>query len=108
MDGGRAAREDRSAASEDRDAHPGEANPEMGLHQTDGGADDRTGRVPVLITVRYFVGDDPRTASGVYDVIWRTKGQFLGGRSLRIEGMKLRQRGGSPASLDAAWQKLKP
>jgi hypothetical protein len=78
------------------------------LKLTDGGADDRTGRVPVLITVRYFVGDDPRTASGVYDVIWRTKGQFLGGRSLRIEGMKLRQRGGSPASLDAAWQKLKP
>jgi len=78
------------------------------LKLTDGGSDDRTGRVPVLVTVRYFVGDAPQTASSVYDVIWRTKGHFLGGRSLRIEGMKLRQRGGSPAAVDAAWTKLKP
>lgn len=78
------------------------------LKLTDGGSDDKTGRVPVLVTVRYFVGDDARTTSAIYDVIWRTKGHFLGGRSLRIDGMKLRQRSGNQAALDAAWAKLKP
>ena len=78
------------------------------LKLTDGGADDKTGRVPVLVTVRYFVGDDARTASAIYDVVWRTEGRRFMGRSLKIEGMKLRQRGGSQAALDAAWGRLKP
>ena len=78
------------------------------LKLTDGGSDAKTGRLPVLITVRYFVGDAPRTARSIYDIIWRTEGHFLGGRSLRIEGIKLRQRGGSQAALDAAWSRLKP
>ncbi len=78
------------------------------LKLTDGGADDKTGRLPVLVTVRYFVGDDARSASAIYDVVWRTKGHMLRGRSLGVEGMKLRQRGGSQTTLDAAWAKLKP
>ena len=78
------------------------------LKLTDGGADDRTGRLPVLVTVRYFVGDDARTASGIYDVVWRTEGHMLRGRSLKIQSLKLRQRGGSQAALDAAWARLKP
>lgn len=78
------------------------------LKLSDGGADDKTGRLPVLVTVRYFVGDDARTTSAIYDVVWRTKGHLLSGRSLGIEGMKLRQRGGSQAALDAAWTRLKP
>jgi hypothetical protein len=78
------------------------------LKLTDGGADTRTGRLPVLVTVRYFVGDDPRTARAIYDVVWRTEGHWIGGRSLRIESMKLRQRGGSQVALDAAWSRLKP
>lgn len=78
------------------------------LKLTDGGADDKTGRLPALVTVRYFVGDDARTASAIYDVIWRTEGRFPFGRSLKIEGMKLRQRGGTQATLHAAWARLKP
>ncbi|TPG14402.1 hypothetical protein [Sphingomonas oligophenolica] len=78
------------------------------LKLTDSGADDKTGRLPVLVTVRYFVGDDARTTSAIYDVVWRTKGHLFGGRSLGIEGMKLRRRGGSQAALDAAWARLKP
>lgn len=78
------------------------------LKLTDGGPDTRTGRLPVLITVRYWDGDVDRTASGIYDVIWRTEGRMLRGRALRIEGLKLRQRGGSAKALDAAWARVKP
>ena len=78
------------------------------LKLTDGGADDRTGRLPVLVTVRYFVDDEARTANAVYDLVWRTEGHMLRGRTVKIEGMKLRQRGGSQAVIDAAWARLKP
>lgn len=78
------------------------------LKLTDGGPDTRTGRLPVLVTVRYWDGDIDRAASGIYDVIWRTEGRVLRGRTLRIEGLKLRQRGGSTKLLDAAWARAKP
>ena len=78
------------------------------LKLTDGGADDKTGRLPVLISVRYIDGDTPRTASGLYDVVWRTEGHMLRGRTLRLESLKLRQRGGTQAALDAAWVREKP
>lgn len=78
------------------------------LTLTDGGSDDRTGRLPVLVTTRYFVGDNPQTATAIYDIIWRTSGRWLRGRTLRIEGMKLRQRGGTQKTLDAAWARLTP
>ena len=78
------------------------------LELTDGGSDEKTGRLPVLVTVRYFAGDEARTASGIYDVVWRTQGHMLRGRSLAVEGLKLRQHGGSQAALDAAWARLKP
>jgi hypothetical protein len=78
------------------------------LKLTDGGADERTGRLPVLITVRYWDGDVARSTSGVYDIVWRTKGQLLRGRALLLEGLKLRQRGGSQAAVDAAWKRVRP
>lgn len=78
------------------------------LKVTDGGPDARTGRLPVLITVRYVDDDDSRSASGIYDVIWRTEGRILRGRTLTLTGMRLRQRGGSQAALDAAWTREKP
>ena len=78
------------------------------LKASDGGADDRTGRVPVLITVTFLDGDARRTASGTYDVIWRTQGRLLRGRTLRFEGLRLLERGGSAKRLDALWAREKP
>lgn len=78
------------------------------LKLTDGGPDERTGRLPVLITASYVDGDATRTASGLYDVIWRTRGRFAKGRALALTGLRLRQRNGGPAALDAAWAKEKP
>jgi hypothetical protein len=78
------------------------------LKATDGGADDRSGRVPALVTVTFLDGDVRRTASAIYDVVWRTQGRVLRGRTLRFEGMRLRERGGSRAKLDAIWAREKP
>ena len=78
------------------------------LKLTDGGSDDRAGRLPVLITVSYVDGDATRTTTGLYDVVWRTQGRVLRGRALRLEGLRLRQRSGTPAALAAAWAREKP
>lgn len=78
------------------------------LKLTDGGSDDRAGRLPVLIAVRYFDGDTTRSASGIYDIIWKTEGRMLRGRALRLEGLRVHQRGGTQAQLDAIWAREKP
>ena len=78
------------------------------LKLTDGGADDRTGRVPALITVSFLDGDVRRSATGLYDVVWRTKGRVLRGRALRFEGLRLRERNGSRQRLEAIWAREKP
>lgn len=78
------------------------------LKLTDGGADDRTGRLPALITVRWVDGDVTRQASGIYDVTWRTRGRWPRGRALALTGLRLRQRGGGQAAVDAAWAREKP
>lgn len=78
------------------------------LALTDGGADERSGRLPVLIGARYWDGDAARSASAIYDVVWRTEGRMLRGRTLRLEGLRLRERGGDQARLDAAWAREKP
>ena len=78
------------------------------LKATDGGADDRTGALPVLIRVRYADGDATGSASGIYDIVWRTDGRtFPFGRSLKLEALRLRERGGSAARLDALWHPAK-
>lgn len=70
------------------------------LRRTDDGADERQGVLPVLVTVRYWDGETARTATATYDVIWRTEGRVLRGRALLLEGMRLRDRTGTQASLD--------
>ena len=70
--------------------------------------DARGGRVPVLVTTRVLVGDAARTATMMYDLVWVTESRFLRGRSLKLVALRLRQRGGSQASVDAAWAKVKP
>ncbi|MBZ6381461.1 hypothetical protein [Sphingomonas sanguinis] len=77
------------------------ADPILAL--TDGQTDTKEGRLPVLITVRYWDGDTARTVTGLYDVIWSTHGRLLRGRTLRLEGLRLKDRNGTPAKLDAAW-----
>lgn len=78
------------------------------LDATDGGADDRVGTLPVLIAVRFSDGDRSRETSGIYDVVWRTHGRAGRGRALELTGLRLNQRGGDQAALDAAWAKVKP
>lgn len=78
------------------------------LKLTDGGADDRTGRLPALITVRWVDGDATRKASGIYDLTWRTHGRWPRGRALELTGLRLRQRGGGQAAVDAAWAREQP
>jgi hypothetical protein len=82
-----------------------EAEPIAGpiLTLTDGQADTKEGRLPVLITARYWDGDTARTVTGLYDVIWSTHGRLLRGRTLRLEGLRLKDRVGTKAKLDAAW-----
>ncbi|MFN3674597.1 MAG: hypothetical protein ACK4TC_01360 [Sphingomonas pseudosanguinis] len=82
------------------------AGPMLAL--TDGQADTREGRLPVLITTRYWDGDSARTVSGLYDLIWSTHGRLLRGRTLRLEGLRLRDRNGTVAKLDAAWAARRP
>jgi hypothetical protein len=78
------------------------------LKATDGGADDQTGKLPILLTVNYLDGDAQRTTTGVFDIVWETKGGgLLGGRSLKVVGMRLHERGGSLKRLDMLWS-VKP
>ena len=78
------------------------------LKLTDGGADERSGRLPVLVTVRYWDVDAARAATGIYDLIWRTDGRVLRGRTLKLEALRLRERGGGQARLDTIWVREKP
>lgn len=75
------------------------------LKLTDGGRDERVGRVPVLVTVRYLVDGLPRSHSAIYDVIWRTEGRTLRGRTLRLEALRLREPDGNQARVDALWKR---
>lgn len=73
------------------------------LKATDGGADDREGRLPGLVTARYMVGDTPRTGHGIVAIIWRTQGRLVGGRSLTIEAVRVREPGGDRKRIEALW-----
>ena len=78
------------------------------LTLTDGGKDEATGRLPVLIASTFWDGDTKRTDRAIYDVIWKTEGQMLAGRAFKLEGLVLRERGGSQKRLDAIWQQTAP
>ena len=78
------------------------------LKATDGGADSATGKLPVLVTVNYLSDDKPLSTTGIFDIVWRTNGRPLLGRDLHILGMRLHERGGSAARLDAVWKAEKP
>lgn len=65
------------------------------------------GRLPVLIVSTFWEGADKRTDRAIYDLAWERDDGLLGD-SLRLEGMALRERGGSQARLDAIWQQIAP
>ncbi|MBN8814798.1 MAG: hypothetical protein J0J06_05045 [Sphingomonas sp.] len=75
------------------------------LKATDGGPDYQEGKLPVLLTVNYMDDDQQRSTTGVYDIVWRTKGGGLPleGRSLKVIGLRLHERSGSQKRLDALW-----
>lgn len=73
------------------------------LKATDGGADDREGRLPVLVSTRYMVGDSPREGRGIVEIVWRTHGRLVGGRSLTIEAVRVREQKGDRKRIDALW-----
>ena len=73
------------------------------LKATDGGADDREWRLPVLVTTRYMVGDSPREGRGIVEIVWRTHGRLVGGRSLTIEAVRVREQKGDRKRIDALW-----
>ena len=78
------------------------------LKLTDGGPDAREGKLPVLVTSGWWDADTHRTDRAIYDVVWKTEGRVLRGRVLRLEGLTLRERGGSARRLDALWATEKP
>lgn len=82
------------------------------LAATDKGADEREGRLPVLVTLSYRAGDATRQDRAIVELVWRTSGRMLKGRELRIEAARIRERGGNQARIDALWAqelaRLKP
>lgn len=78
------------------------------LELTDGGADDRSGQLPVLVTTSWWDGPDQRRDTAIYDVLWSSHGRLIGGRRIELTGLALRSRGGSAAALDRAWQQARP
>jgi hypothetical protein len=73
------------------------------LKATDGGPDERTGRLPVLVSYTYVVEDAEHRRRAIYDIVWKTDGRLLRGRSLDLIDFRLRRPGGDQAALDAAW-----
>ena len=77
-------------------------------HHRSGFRLDRRGRLPVLITARWWNGDAQKTDRAIYQVRWKTAGRLFRGRTVSLEGASLAERGGTPARLDALWAKEKP
>ncbi|WP_375394556.1 hypothetical protein [uncultured Sphingomonas sp.] len=76
------------------------------LDATPAKSGDQVGRLPIFITYTYGDGNAQRAKTGIYDIVWRTRGRFLRGRALTITGFRSRAAGGSQAALDALWAGL--
>lgn len=76
------------------------------LKLTDGGADRRTGRLPVLIASRCEGVDGPRAETAIYDLAWRIE-PHLFGRGLTVQGLVFRENvsGDGQRRLDGMWTK---
>ncbi len=69
------------------------------------GTNARQGRLPVLIATNWWDGDKSHSETALYDVLWRTDSRFLRGKKLVLTGLALTSRNGSPAALEAAWER---
>jgi len=78
------------------------------LKATDKGKDDRQGRIPVLVTAKWWDGDAQKTDRAIYQIRWKTVGRLFRGRTLDLEGASLAERGGTPARLDSLWARERP
>jgi len=79
------------------------------LKFTDGGADRRDGRVPVLIAATCAADDGDRREVAIYDLVWRTEpGGLIGGRSFILRGLVRREAGGDQRRLDTIWSAIAP
>lgn len=75
------------------------------LKLTDGGADRREGRLPVLIDATCIDESGERSETAIYDLLWRTEpGGVIAGRSFTLRGLVRRQSGGDQRRLDAVWK----
>ncbi len=75
------------------------------LALTDGGADRRRGRLPMLIESRCDGAGGPRLERAIYDLVWETEPGLLG-RSLKLRGLVLREDKvgkNADARLNALW-----
>lgn len=76
------------------------------LQLTDGGADAIQGRLPVRIDSEYWDGDVQREDSAIYELVFATEGHLIGGRTLKLQGVTLKQRrpgAQSGARLESLW-----
>jgi hypothetical protein len=79
------------------------------LDATGQGPADQSGRLPVLITADYWDGEQHRTDSAIYALIWQTHGRLLRGRALELKGIVLERRhGATQAAVDSLWKAQKP
>jgi hypothetical protein len=74
------------------------------LRATDKEPHESAGRLPILLRVDYWDGDARRTTTGIFDIAWRSEGRLILGRTIRIDGMTLRERGGSIDRLNQLWR----
>jgi len=82
---------------------------EAGLRSaTDGGPDTRTGRLPVLIRYTYFTDDQPTTRQAIYDLVWKTEGDFPWPRKVTLLDLRLRESGGDQRRIDMLWANAQP
>ena len=89
-------------------AHTGEGQPRVKAEWFDHAllkaTDAHHGRLPVLITAFYWDGTIERHDTAIYDIVWQSSGRLFRGRTLRLDGIALRERTTRPARLDALWK----
>jgi hypothetical protein len=76
------------------------------LKLTDGGADAIQGRLPIRIDSHYWDADVQREDSAIYELVFATEGHLIGGRTLKLQGVTLKQRrpgANSDATLETLW-----
>lgn len=74
---------------------------------TNGGPDQRDGRIPVLIESQCLGEGGARNERAIYDIVYRTEPRILQSRAVKVRGLVLRESAGANAKarLDALWRR---